>query len=156
VPTKYAIEALCKFKNVKRRMELIGEVNGIAIYDDFAHHPTAIELTLNGVRGKVKEQRILAIMEPRSNTMQMGIHKESLLESFEAADRVMLLHSEELAWDLAAAIAEEDLDSNRVTLHKSVDEIVSTAAAWLRSDDTVVVMSNGGFGGIHQKLLQIL
>lgn len=156
VPTKYAIEALCKFKNVKRRMELIGEVNGIAIYDDFAHHPTAIELTLNGVRGKVKEQRILAIMEPRSNTMQMGIHKESLLESFEAADRVMLLHSEELAWDLAAAIAEEDLDSNRVTLHKSVDEIVSTAAAWLRSGDTVVVMSNGGFGGIHQKLLQIL
>ncbi|HIJ30035.1 MAG TPA: UDP-N-acetylmuramate:L-alanyl-gamma-D-glutamyl-meso-diaminopimelate ligase, partial [Gammaproteobacteria bacterium] len=104
VPAHHAVDALCEFRNVRRRMEWRGEVNGITVYDDFAHHPTAIQLTLQGLRDKVESARILAIMEPRSNTMRMGIHQKTLAASFEAADQVLLLEGG-LDWDLQAAMA---------------------------------------------------
>ena len=149
VPAHHAIDALAQFKNVKRRMELRGEVDGVAVYDDFAHHPTAITLTLQGLRDKVGSERILAIMEPRSNTMRMGVHQDTLAAAFAAADRVLLLDSD-LQWDLAGAMAETELACE---LLPSVEQIVEQALAWCRPGDHLLVMSNGVLGGIHQKLL---
>ncbi|HIJ48544.1 MAG TPA: UDP-N-acetylmuramate:L-alanyl-gamma-D-glutamyl-meso-diaminopimelate ligase, partial [Gammaproteobacteria bacterium] len=138
--------------NVRRRMEWRGEVNGITVYDDFAHHPTAIQLTLQGLRDKVESARILAIMEPRSNTMRMGIHQKTLAASFEAADQVLLLEGG-LDWDLQAAMAAVP---NPVKLLTSVEQIIEEARAWSRPGDYILIMSNGGFGDIHQKLLEVL
>ncbi len=152
VPAHHAIDALSQFQNVKRRMELRGERNGIAVYDDFAHHPTAIELTLQGLRDKVGAARILAIMEPRSNTMRMGVHQQTLAAAFHAADQVLLLE-QDLQWDLSAAMAEVEIPCE---LLSSVEQIVERAVAWGRPGDQILVMSNGGFGGIHQKLLDRL
>ncbi|MBT4329395.1 MAG: UDP-N-acetylmuramate:L-alanyl-gamma-D-glutamyl-meso-diaminopimelate ligase [Gammaproteobacteria bacterium] len=152
VPAHHAIDALSAFKNVRRRMELRGRVNDITVYDDFAHHPTAIRLTLQGLRDKVGAARILAIMEPRSNTMRMGIHQQTLAASFEAADRVLLLECD-LDWDLQAAMKSASVDT---ALLSSVELIVEAAVAWSQSGDHLLVMSNGGFGGIHQKLLERL
>ncbi|HIJ22096.1 MAG: UDP-N-acetylmuramate:L-alanyl-gamma-D-glutamyl-meso-diaminopimelate ligase [Gammaproteobacteria bacterium] len=152
VPAHHAVDALCEFRNVRRRMEWRGEVNGITVYDDFAHHPTAIQLTLQGLRDKVESARILAIMEPRSNTMRMGIHQKTLAASFEAADQVLLLEGG-LDWDLQAAMAAVP---NPVKLLTSVEQIIEEARAWSRPGDYILIMSNGGFGDIHQKLLEVL
>ncbi len=152
VPAHHAIDALSQFQNVKRRMELRGEVNGVAVYDDFAHHPTAIELTLQGLRDKVGTARILAVMEPRSNTMRMGVHQKTLAASFGAADHLLLL-DQDLDWDLSATMADAVIPSE---LLSSVDAIVERAVAWCQAGDHILVMSNGGFGGIHQKLLERL
>ncbi len=149
VPAHHAIDALTEFRNVKRRMELRGEVNGVQVYDDFAHHPTAIKLTLQGLREQVGSDRILAIMEPRSNTMRMGVHQHTLAAAFKAADRVLLL-DQGLEWDLAEAMAESTV---AYQLLPSVEQMVEQALAWCQSGDHLLVMSNGGFGGIHQKLL---
>ena len=127
-------------------------MNGITVYDDFAHHPTAIQLTLQGLRDKVESARILAIMEPRSNTMRMGIHQKTLAASFEAADQVLLLEGG-LDWDLQAAMAAVP---NPVKLLTSVEQIIEEARAWSRPGDYILIMSNGGFGDIHQKLLEVL
>lgn len=146
-----AVAALNEFKNVKRRMEVRGVVNGITVYDDFAHHPTAITLTLDGLRKKVGNATIIAILEPRSNTMRMGVHAETLGPSLEAADEVILYNPPDLGWDLNVVV--ETL-GGRAKVFDDIKNIVSYVAGYARSGDHILVMSNGGFGGIHQKLLQ--
>jgi len=147
-----AVAALNEFKNVKRRMEVSGVVNGITVYDDFAHHPTAINLTLDGLRNKVGRAKIIAILEPRSNTMRMGVHSATLAASLEAADDVLLYSPDDLSWDLQQ-ITDEIPGAQ---IFNSVGNIVSYVVGFARSGDHVLVMSNGGFGGIHQKLLEAL
>ncbi|MET0093474.1 MAG: UDP-N-acetylmuramate:L-alanyl-gamma-D-glutamyl-meso-diaminopimelate ligase [Sedimenticola sp.] len=153
VPSAAAIDALGRFRNVKRRMELRGRVDGICVYDDFAHHPTAIETTLGGLRARVGESRIIAVLEPRSNTMRMGVHAAQLPASLAAADRVLVYSPPALDWDAGGVFAEMG-DKTRV--YGAVDEIVSEVAADARSGDHVLVMSNGGFENIHQRLLDAL
>jgi UDP-N-acetylmuramate: L-alanyl-gamma-D-glutamyl-meso-diaminopimelate ligase len=148
-----AAEALRAFRGVKRRMEVRGVINGITVYDDFAHHPTAIETTLRGLRARVGGARILAVLEPRSNTMKLGVHREQLAPALALADRSWFLNSPDLGWDLAAAVA---CMGDRVDLAGSVDELVAKLAAQARPGDHILVMSNGGFGGLHDKLLAAL
>ena len=153
VPPAISIEALAGFKNVKRRMELRGEVAGISVYDDFAHHPTAIATTLEGLRAKVGSARIIAVLEPRSNTMRMGMHAEQLASSLEAADMVMVFAPSELEWDAISVLAGLGSKAN---IYESVDAIVSSLTEQAESGDQVLIMSNGGFGNIHQRLLDTL
>ena len=148
-----ACVALAKFINTKRRLEFKGEVNQIEIYDDFAHHPTAIQLTLEGLRNKVGEKRILAVLEPRSATMKRGVHKDKLADSLQHADEVFLLQPDNIDWsvnDIAASC------SQPVVISNSVDELVTAIQSKAQAGDQILVMSNGGFGGIHQKLLERL
>ena len=147
-----AVEALSRFENVKRRMEVRGVVRGITVYDDFAHHPTAIETTLAGLRANVDGARILAVIEPRSNTMKLGVMKQALPESLAAADLVFC-YSAGLTWNAAEALKPLGAKA-RVT--SSLDELVADIARASRAGDHVLVMSNGGFGGIHEKLLSAL
>ena len=153
VPAATAAEALSRFQGVKRRMEVRGEARGIRVFDDFAHHPTAIATTLNGLRRRVGEQRILAVLEPRSNTMRLGIHNRELAASLAEADRVYLYAPPDLGWDAGAVFAGE---GERVEILDSVEAIVARVAAEGRMGDQVLVMSNGGFGGIHQRILDAL
>jgi UDP-N-acetylmuramate: L-alanyl-gamma-D-glutamyl-meso-diaminopimelate ligase len=148
-----AISAMEIFKNVKRRMEIKGVVNGITIYDDFAHHPTAIATTIEGLRNKVGNQNIIAIVEPRSNTMRMGVHKNQLSQAWEKADAVHLLEPDNLAWSMQDVI---DNSKVEVTPHKSVQTIVDAVAATAKSGSHILIMSNGGFEGIHSKILSAL
>jgi len=148
-----AVAALNEFKSVKRRMEVRGTVNGITVYDDFAHHPTAINLTLEGLRHKVGEARIIAILEPRSNTMRMGVHADTLAPSLEAADEVLLYNPPDLGWDAGKVV--KALGDSAI-LFDDIAEIVKHVAAEARPGDHVLVMSNGGFGGIHQKIIEAL
>ena len=145
-----AVAALNEFKNVKRRMELVGTRRGVSVYDDFAHHPTAIELTLAGLRARVGKARILAVLEPRSNTMRMGVHRDTLAGSLAAADEVLLYAPADLGWDIGGVTAQLGAKARSYT---SVDAIVVALAKGARDGDHVLIMSNGGFGGIHQKLL---
>jgi UDP-N-acetylmuramate: L-alanyl-gamma-D-glutamyl-meso-diaminopimelate ligase len=153
VPTRHAIEALAKFKNVKRRMELRKDKNGIRLYDDFAHHPTAIETTLSGLRNAVGDKRIIVLLEPRSNTMRMGIHKNELAASLELADIIFLFQPEDLGWDLDVVATTL---GDRAQVVNEVDTLVQKVSRLLQPGDQVLVMSNGGFGGIHVKLEQVL
>jgi UDP-N-acetylmuramate: L-alanyl-gamma-D-glutamyl-meso-diaminopimelate ligase len=134
---------------VRRRMEVRGHAAGITVYDDFAHHPTAIRTTVEGLRQRVGRARILAVLEPRSNTMKRGVMKEQLPESLAQADSVFV-YSAGLGWDAAALFAPL---GKRARCLESVDALVKAVAAEARAGDHVLVMSNGGFGGIHQKLL---
>jgi len=153
VSVTQAIQALECFKNVKRRLELRGEKRGIKVFDDFAHHPTAITSTLDGLRKNAgSTARIFALLEPRSNTMRMGVHKDALANSLTEADQVLLFNPSELDWDLKAAVSSLE----QVQVLSSVDEIVSFVKAEAKSGDIVLVMSNGAFGGIHEKLLDAL
>ncbi len=148
-----AIAALADFRNVKRRLELRGVVHGIRVYDDFAHHPTAIAATLGALRASVGDRRIVAVLEPRSNTMRMGVHRDELAGALAAADRVVLLQPPDLNWDLGAvgrALAP------RAQLFPSVAAILDALAAELQNGDHVLIMSNGDFGGLHTKLLERL
>jgi UDP-N-acetylmuramate: L-alanyl-gamma-D-glutamyl-meso-diaminopimelate ligase len=147
-----ACAALGSFENVKRRMELRGTVAGVAVYDDFAHHPTAIAATLAGLRCKVGKARILAVLEPRSNTMKLGVMKEALPGSLAGADLVYC-YSANLGWDPAGALAPL---GTRAVCHEGLDDLVASIAAEARPGDQILVMSNGAFGGIHQKLLDRL
>ena len=149
VPPKDAIVALSCFQNVKRRMEVKGAVNGITVYDDFAHHPTAIATTVAGLRAKVGEQRILAVLEPRSNTMKLGVMKAQLPASLEDADRVFC-YTGGIDWDAAAALVPL---GNKAATHQDLDALIEAIVREARPGDHVLVMSNGGFGGIHGKLL---
>ena len=149
VPVTDAIAALAEFKNVKRRMEARGTVNGITVYDDFAHHPTAIRATLAGLRNKVNAARIIAVLEPRSNTMKLGVMKDELASSLAGADRVFCFGAE-LGWDPAAALAPLGA---KAEIHRDILQLVAAIAAAAKSGDHVLIMSNGGFGGIHDKLL---
>jgi UDP-N-acetylmuramate: L-alanyl-gamma-D-glutamyl-meso-diaminopimelate ligase len=146
-----SVKALAEFKGVKRRMELKGEVNGIRVYDDFAHHPTAIETTLAGLRSKVGTEKILAVFEPRSNSLRAGAHSEGLGESLAAADAVFVLAPEDLNWSVPEAM--QNL-GDKLTTAPTVEALVDRIAAVWQPDDHVLVMSNGGFGGIHQQLLE--
>ncbi|MGZ5154662.1 MAG: UDP-N-acetylmuramate:L-alanyl-gamma-D-glutamyl-meso-diaminopimelate ligase, partial [Burkholderiales bacterium] len=152
VPPNVAIEALSRFENVKRRMEVRGVVGGVTVYDDFAHHPTAIETTLAGLRAKVNGARIIAVIEPRSNTMKLGVMKQALAGSLAAADRVFCF-SGGLSWDPAAALAPL---GSKASVYADLDQLIGDIAASSRAGDQVLIMSNGGFGGIHERLLRRL
>jgi UDP-N-acetylmuramate: L-alanyl-gamma-D-glutamyl-meso-diaminopimelate ligase len=153
VPVAQAAAALCGYRGVKRRMEVRGTVNGITVYDDFAHHPTAIATTLQGLRRRVGDARILVLLEPRSNTMKMGVHRDTLAASLAGADRVWLYEPEDLGWSLADSLPASDA---RLSVGRSVEGIVDEVSAMAAAGDHVLVMSNGGFGGIHEKLLTAL
>jgi len=152
VPVAQGLAALAEFKNVKRRMEVRGTVNGITVYDDFAHHPTAIATTVEGLRRKVGSARILAVLEPRSNTMKLGVMKDALPASLKDADAVFC-YGANLGWDAREALAPM---SNKALVSDDLEELVAAIAAAVNPGDQVLVMSNGGFGGIHEKLLQRL
>lgn len=147
-----AIEALGEFKNVKRRMEIKGVANEVTVYDDFAHHPTAIATTVAGLRAKVGTARILAVLEPRSNTMKLGVMKDALPDSLRDADSVFC-YANNLGWDAAAALAPIQ---HKAQTFDDLGQLVAAVTAVAQPGDHVLVMSNGGFGGVHQKLLQAL
>jgi UDP-N-acetylmuramate: L-alanyl-gamma-D-glutamyl-meso-diaminopimelate ligase len=148
-----AAKALGSFQNVKRRMEVRGVVNGITVYDDFAHHPTAIRTTVDGLRRKIgKQARVLAVFEPRSNTMKLGTMKAQLPWSLEEAD-LAFCHCGGLGWDAREALIPMGA---RARVADTIDELVRQVVASARPGDHIVCMSNGGFGGIHQKLLDAL
>lgn len=153
VPPAAGIAALSRFGGVKRRMELRGEAAGIRVYDDFAHHPTAIATTLEGLHGRTDGGRIIAVLEPRSNTMRLGVHNAELAESLALADRVLVYAPADLGWDAAAVLAPL---ADRAKVYDRVEAIVERVAAEGRPGDRVLVMSNGGFQGIHQRLLDAL
>ena len=145
--------ALALFQNVKRRMEVSGVVNGITVYDDFAHHPSAIRTTVDGLKRRLPAgQRILAVFEPRSNTMKLGAMKSQLPWSLEQAD-LAFCHSGGLDWDATQALAEMGA---RAVVSPNVDDLVQEVAAAARAGDHIICMSNGGFGGVHSKLLKAL
>ncbi|MGH8642768.1 MAG: UDP-N-acetylmuramate:L-alanyl-gamma-D-glutamyl-meso-diaminopimelate ligase [Burkholderiales bacterium] len=152
VPPAQAISALAAFAGVKRRMEVRGVVNGVTVYDDFAHHPTAIETTLEGLRAGINSARILAVIEPRSNTMKLGVMKDRLAASLGAADRVYC-YSAGLKWDAAAVLARL---GGKTVVTDDFEKLLTAIVDDARPGDHVVIMSNGGFGGIHEKLLQRL
>ena len=151
-----AIEALGAFENVKRRLELRGTVGGVSVYDDFAHHPTAIRTTLAGLRAKTSHQsppaRILAVLEPRSNTMKLGVMKDALAGSLADADQVYC-YAANLGWDPSGALAPLGAKSK---IHDDIDQLVAAIALYAKAGDHVLIMSNGGFAGIHDRLLQEL
>jgi UDP-N-acetylmuramate: L-alanyl-gamma-D-glutamyl-meso-diaminopimelate ligase len=147
-----AAQALASFENVKRRMEVRGKVNGITVYDDFAHHPTAIRTTVNGLRRQVGDARILAIFEPRSNTMKLGRMKAQLPWSLAEAD-LAFCHAGGLGWDATAALEPMGV---RAQVGANLDEVIAQVLAHTRPGDHLLCMSNGGFGGIHDRLLRAL
>jgi len=153
VPERVALEGLGRFGGVRRRLEVRGTVDGVVVYDDFAHHPTAITTTLEGVRRKAGSGRVIAVLEPRSNTMKLGTHKAALAESLRGADRVFVYQSPEVRWDVGeamqplGAIATVDDDLTRLT---------AALVAESRPGDHLVLMSNGSFGGLHERLLAAL
>jgi len=152
VAIELSIAALSEFKNVKRRMEVRGVVNDITVYDDFAHHPTAIETTVGGLRAKVGKARILAVLEPRSNTMKLGVMKDALPASLKDADLVFC-YGANLGWDAAEAL--KPIESKSQTF-ENLEKLVHAIAKNAKSGDHVLVMSNGGFGGVHQKIIDAL
>jgi len=147
-----AILALRSFEGVKRRMEVRGVASGVTVYDDFAHHPTAIAATLEGLRSKVNSGRILAVLEPRSSTMKAGVMKDRLAASLVHADRVYC-YSAGLQWDAATTLAPL---GKKAEIHADFDRLLDAISAGARAGDHIVVMSNGGFNGIHDKLLTLL
>lgn len=153
VSIETACEALSNFGGVKRRMELLGTVRGVEVYDDFAHHPTAIDTTLEGARKRLGERKLWAIIEPRSNTMRMGSHKDGLAHSARLADEVIWYQPEGLDWDLQPVIAAAP---NKAVVARTLDDIIHTIVSEAGEGDAVVIMSNGGFGGLHQKLISAL
>ena len=153
VPSAVAIEALASFVNTKRRLELKGEVNNVRVFDDFAHHPTAIAKTLAGVRANVGNRRVIAILEPRSNTMKSGVHKDTLAKSLADADMVFVYQGEQVQWSVDALIADCE---QPCFVGQDISQMVNDIAAKAEAGDTLVVMSNGSFGGIHEKLLAAL
>jgi UDP-N-acetylmuramate: L-alanyl-gamma-D-glutamyl-meso-diaminopimelate ligase len=153
VPVHAACRGLGRFRNVKRRLELCGVVHGITLYDDFAHHPTAIRATLAALRQRLGAARIIAVLEPRSNTMRMGIHRDTLMPSLGEADRVLLLEPPGLTWSLRSAV---EPFGEKHHVYDSVEAIIAEVVDSARPQDHIVVMSNGGFGGIHGRLIEAL
>lgn len=145
-----ACQVLNSFINANRRLEVKGTVGGITVYDDFAHHPTAITATLNALRSKVGDSRILAVLEPRSNTMKMGVHKDEIAPALAAADDVFIFQPDNIPWqvsDITAQLSQPSFHS------ANLDELIAAIGAQAKSGDHILVMSNGAFGGIHAKLL---
>ncbi len=147
------IAALSAFMNVKRRMEKVAEVRGVTIYDDFAHHPTAIATTLDGLRKRIGGAQLIAIIEPRSNSMKLGAHRDGLPESVVQADHVFWYAPANLGWDLAATVASSTVPT---TVCDSLEQIIAAVTALATPGTQIVVMSNGGFGGLHSKLAEAL
>jgi UDP-N-acetylmuramate: L-alanyl-gamma-D-glutamyl-meso-diaminopimelate ligase len=153
VAPELSAAALGAFHGVRRRLELRGEVAGIRVYDDFAHHPTAVASTLDGLRRHAGNRRLVAVLEPRSATMRLGVHRAALAGSLAGADRVWLYQPAGLEWNLdevAAALG------GKGAIAREIPRLVESLAAELRAGDEVVIMSNGGFGGLHDKLLDAL
>ncbi len=148
-----ACDALAQYRNVKRRLEHRATIDGITVYDDFAHHPTAIRHTLDGLRRKVGEQRIIAILEPRSNTMRMGVHKHSLGESLKSADMAILFQPPQLGWSLTESLSAM---GERALVCPTLEDIVAYVEVNTRPGDNILIMSNGAFGDIHRKLMDML
>jgi UDP-N-acetylmuramate: L-alanyl-gamma-D-glutamyl-meso-diaminopimelate ligase len=150
VTVEHAIRALESFKGIARRMQLRGEVNGVRVYDDFAHHPTAIATTVDGLRRRVGSARIIAVLEPRSNTMKMGVHQNTLGPSLLGADEVWLFTPPDLGWDAGPIVASL---GKRGHASRDIGALAAELAKSAKSGDHVLIMSNGGFGGLHGKLL---
>ena len=156
VPPQQACESLASFKGVRRRLQRLASVNGIEVYDDFAHHPTAIARALAALRGRMDAaagQRLLAVLELRSNTMKSGIHRDALAASLAAADQVFVHEPPALDWDLRAAL---DAIGDKLRISDSIEELVAWLAAAAAGQDRIIIMSNGGFGDIHQLLIERL
>jgi UDP-N-acetylmuramate: L-alanyl-gamma-D-glutamyl-meso-diaminopimelate ligase len=153
VSYQHGCEALGRFRGVKRRMELRGEVRNIRVYDDFAHHPTAITTTVNGLRANIGKNRLFAVLEPRSNTMKLGVHKNMIADSLVEADQVLMYQDNGLQWSLESV--QQQLGA-KAAVFDSIDSIVQSLCEQAQAGDHILIMSNGGFGGIHQKLLAAL
>ncbi len=153
VDPEAACRALSRFPGVKRRLELRGVADGVSVYDDFAHHPTAIEATLGGLRRRAGANRILALLEPRSNTMRLGTMRDRLAASLRDADLTFCFEPPHLGWDPRAALAPL---GERARVFSDLDQLVAAVARAARPGDQVIAMSNGGFGGVHGKLLAAL
>jgi UDP-N-acetylmuramate: L-alanyl-gamma-D-glutamyl-meso-diaminopimelate ligase len=153
IPPELTAEALAAYKSVKRRMQKLAYLRGVTVYDDFAHHPTAIASTLAGLRASLHSGRIISVFEPRSNTMKMGVHRDTLAGSFREADMVFGYAPAGLSWDMASALKGE-LKSCRI--HGDIDRLLDDLLPELKSGDHVVIMSNGDFGGIQQILIKRL
>jgi len=151
-----SIKALNAFEGVKRRMELVADENDIQAYDDFAHHPTAIKSTLAGIKRTGNYKRVWAVIEPRSNTMRMGVHKAALPDSIEDADDVIWFQPKGLDWDIESVVDECTAQGHKSVLFDDIDAIIAHLVEQAESGDAIVLMSNGGFGGIHQKLAAAL
>jgi UDP-N-acetylmuramate: L-alanyl-gamma-D-glutamyl-meso-diaminopimelate ligase len=151
ISTADAVVALNQFINVKRRMEVRGVINNVTVYDDFAHHPTAIDTTLEGLRKRCGNEKIIAILEPRSNTMKMGVHKDTLLNSLRLADSVFIYQPEDAAWNVSAL---KSSHTQNFSIYTNIDCLVEKVLALSQPGDNILVMSNGGFAGIHDKLLK--
>jgi len=152
VAPEAAAKALGTFAGVRRRLELRGSVNRIAVYDDFAHHPTAMRTTIDGLRRKIGRERILAVFEPRSNTMKLGVVRAQLPWSLEEAD-LAFCHSGGLGWDAAAALKPMGAQA---MVCATIDQLVAQVVGAARPGDHILCMSNGGFGDVHAKLLAAL
>jgi UDP-N-acetylmuramate: L-alanyl-gamma-D-glutamyl-meso-diaminopimelate ligase len=150
VDVPQALAALPRFQGIARRMQLRGEVQGIRVYDDFAHHPTAIATTIDGLRRRAGAARILAVLEPRSHTMRMGVHQHTLAPALAGADEVWLYAPADIGWDTSAVLGAL---GGRGHTSGDVDELAREVAGAARPGDQVLIMSNGGFGGLHGKLL---
>ena len=153
VPVVHACDALAEFEGIKRRMEVRGVVRGITVYDDFAHHPTAIEETLSAMQEVAKGGRIFAVLEPRSNTMRMGVHQESLINSLQAADKIYLYQPEDMNWALDDVASQSKKPAQ---VFDDVEKIIRSVCADAKEGDHVIIMSNGGFASIHTRLLAAL
>ncbi|MAY41599.1 MAG: UDP-N-acetylmuramate:L-alanyl-gamma-D-glutamyl-meso-diaminopimelate ligase [Oceanospirillaceae bacterium] len=153
VQPEHAIDALNEFKGVKRRMELLDTVNGVKVYDDFAHHPTAIETTLQGIRAQVGSEKIVAVIEPRSNTMRLGTHQSLLADSVTNADSVYWFQPQGMDWSLESIVKQSSVPA---AVYSDTDKLISDLKTSLEPDCHVVIMSNGDFEGIHQRLLTAL
>ena len=153
VPLERCIAALDTFAGVKRRLEVRGQVGGVTVYDDFAHHPTAIGRTLQALRQRVGAGRIVAVFEPRSNSMKMGVHTAALAPALAPADRVWLYRPPDLGWDPVSVC--EPL-GEKASVSAELDRLVADLAAESRSGDHILIMSNGDFGGLHGRLLRAL
>jgi UDP-N-acetylmuramate: L-alanyl-gamma-D-glutamyl-meso-diaminopimelate ligase len=148
-----SVEALREFKGVRRRMEVRGVVDDITVYDDFAHHPTAIHTTIDGLRRKIGNARLIAVLEPRSNTMKLGSHRDAIAGSLGQSDRVWMYQGPAVKWDVAGAV--ESLGA-KARVSTDVGKLIDELDSYLKPGDHVLIMSNGGFEGIHGKLLSRL
>ncbi len=152
VPVGIACQALAEFKNVKRRLELRGTVNEIKVYDDFAHHPTAIAATIAALRSHIGQQRLIAVLEPRSNSMKQGVFRDQLADSLQEADQVIVHQPAELTWSLATALQ----SLNNVQLFDDYDRLLHALVETAQAGDHILIMSNGGFANLHTRLLDAL
>jgi UDP-N-acetylmuramate: L-alanyl-gamma-D-glutamyl-meso-diaminopimelate ligase len=149
VPPARAAAALRSFRGVRRRLEMIGEIDDVRVYDDFAHHPTAIRSTLEALRGGEGRRRLIAVIEPRSNTMRRGEHRDALAPATAAADRVYWFQPPGLDWSLDDLLAAAPVQTS---VSSDLDALVTELASSAEPGDDIVIMSNGGFGGIHARL----